>query len=296
MNKTKLATVVILLGFSAFGHAQSCTEYNYAQTPQYDDTSDPTGHTSGDHLFAGTATGTCAYSSSATQYCQIINLAVGTVEPTDSGTLTTSPLGYHVSQFSTSQGSQTTPNASGGNTANSVAVAAWQWCATSGCYFTVTSDPVSVPGAAVWSHTQNAGFSCLAKPDPTYLVSIALTPANTSNVSPGGMTMTATGTYAAGNTQNLSSTATWSSSDTSIATASAGGVIDFVGPSGSATITAKVGSVSGSTTVTTKQTSGDGGGGGGGIAAADSAAADRLATSQFPAVPSSSIRRAMVSI
>ena len=205
MNKTKWATVVILLGFSAFGQAQSCTEYNYAQTPQYDDTSDATGHISGDHLFAGTATGTCAYSSSATQYCQIINVAVGTVEPTDSGTLTTSPLGYHVSQFSTSQGSQTTPNASGGNTANSVAVAAWEWCPISGCYFTVTSSPVSVPGAAVWSHTQNAGFSCLAKSDPTYLLSIALTPANTSNVAPGAMTMTATGNYSGGGTQKHNS-------------------------------------------------------------------------------------------
>jgi hypothetical protein len=160
---------LLFFGFSVLVPAQTtCASYTFSQTPKYDDVSDLSGHNSGDHLFAGTATGTCTYSSTGNQYCQVVNAAIGTVEPTDSGELATWPVGYHVSQPSTTNGSQTTPDASGGNTANSVAVVAWEYCLTKGCYFTVTSNPVSVPASAVWSHTQNAGFTCPAKLDPTY--------------------------------------------------------------------------------------------------------------------------------
>jgi VWFA-related protein len=103
------------------------------------------------------------------------------------------------------------------------------------------------------------------KPDPTYLMSIAVTPANTTQITPGAMTMVATGTYAAGNTSNLSTTATWTSSNSTIAPAYAGGLVDFPSAAnGTVTITDTSGSVSGSTSVTLQASGGDGGGSGGG--------------------------------
>lgn len=271
MKNATWATVVILLtGFSAAGRGQTCANYTFNQKPQYDDKSDPTGHTSGDHLFAGTATGSCTYSSSGGQYCEVANLAVAAVEPTDSGQLTTSPIGYHVSQASTNDGSQTTPNASSGNSATSVAVVAWEWCLISGCYFTVTSNPVSVPAGAVWSHTQTAGFACPAEPDPTHLMSIAVTPPSAViyNVAggDGGVTtqqFTATGTYANGATKPIS--AVWTSSNTSIATVNGTGLAKATGTAwGTLTITASSGSVSGNATLTVSYNTDQGGGGGGG--------------------------------
>src|SRR6266567_225556 len=61
--------------------------------------------------------------------------------------------------------------------------------------------------------------------------------------------MTATGTYSIGGPQNLTSTATWSSSNTSVATVAADGMVT-ANTSGTATIRAKLGSVTGSASLT----------------------------------------------
>ena len=80
------------------------------------------------------------------------------------------------------------------------------------------------------------------------LVSIAVTPANTTIAIGNTQAFTATGTYSDGSTQNLTSTTTWHSSSTSVATITSAGVATGVSI-GSTTISATSGSVSGSTTL-----------------------------------------------
>ena len=82
------------------------------------------------------------------------------------------------------------------------------------------------------------------------LTSIAVNPANVSVAAGYTQQFTATGTYSNGTTQNLTSSATWSSSKTSVATVkSTTGLATTVAP-GTATITAKSGTISGSATLT----------------------------------------------
>jgi hypothetical protein len=81
------------------------------------------------------------------------------------------------------------------------------------------------------------------------LVSIAVTPANSTIVLTTSQQFTATGTYSDSSTQNLTATATWSSSATSVASISAAGLASAAGP-GSTMIQAASGAVSGSTTLT----------------------------------------------
>lgn len=136
--------------------------------------------------------------------------------------------------------------------------------ACSKCTINVSVGIVSGGASTIMNVTNSYPNNCNAVNDPTTLNSITVTPANTTgNAAPGAMTMTATGNYSGGGTQNLSIPATWSSSNPAVAAAYSGGVIDFPGPSGTATITATYGNVSGSTTVNTKASDGGGGGGGG---------------------------------
>jgi phospholipase C/uncharacterized protein YjdB len=81
------------------------------------------------------------------------------------------------------------------------------------------------------------------------LTSISVTPSATSVPAGYPEQFTATGTYSNGATQNLTSTAIWTSSSTSIATVSSGGLAASVAQ-GSTTITAKSGTISGSATLT----------------------------------------------
>ena len=82
----------------------------------------------------------------------------------------------------------------------------------------------------------------------TTLVSIAVTPANPSVTAGGSQQLTAKGTYSDNSTQNLTSVAVWTSSATNVATVSSSGLATGVGP-GSTTIQAKVGTVSGATSL-----------------------------------------------
>ena len=82
------------------------------------------------------------------------------------------------------------------------------------------------------------------------LVSIAVTPASPSVAVGNTQQFTATGTYNNGTTQNLTTTATWTSSKTSVATIKSNTGLATAVAIGTATITAKSGSISGSTTVT----------------------------------------------
>jgi Bacterial Ig-like domain (group 2) len=85
------------------------------------------------------------------------------------------------------------------------------------------------------------------------LVSIVVTPVNPTISVGQTEQFTATGTYSAGSTQDLTKTAHWSSPSAGVATinngVSGGGLATGQGP-GSATITATFQGVSGSTTLT----------------------------------------------
>src|SRR5260370_5704363 len=79
---------------------------------------------------------------------------------------------------------------------------------------------------------------------PPAVVSIAVTPGNLSIVQNATWQFSATGTYSDGTTQNLTSSATWSSSSTTVATINSSGLATTLTP-GTSTITALSGSVSG---------------------------------------------------
>ena len=81
------------------------------------------------------------------------------------------------------------------------------------------------------------------------LVSIAVTPANSSAAIGATQQFTATGTYSDTSTQNLTSLATWASTNTAATTITSGGLATGVAI-GSTTIQATSGSISGSTNLT----------------------------------------------
>jgi 6-phosphogluconolactonase (cycloisomerase 2 family) len=83
---------------------------------------------------------------------------------------------------------------------------------------------------------------------PPVLLSIAVTPSSATVLLGGSLQFTATGTYSDGSQQDLTNTATWISSLTTVATVSQGLATPI--HTGTATITASVGSVSGSATLT----------------------------------------------
>ncbi|MBK7249343.1 MAG: Ig-like domain-containing protein [Gammaproteobacteria bacterium] len=83
-------------------------------------------------------------------------------------------------------------------------------------------------------------------PPPPSLTTISVTPAAPSVALGGTQQFTATGRYSDGSTQNLTTTATWSSSDRSVATIASGGLATSVG-TGTTTISAASGSVTGNT-------------------------------------------------
>ncbi len=85
--------------------------------------------------------------------------------------------------------------------------------------------------------------------DPPALVSIAVSPTNASIVAAGQQQFTATGTYSDGSQQNLTNSATWTSSATSVATINTTGLATGIAQ-GSTTIRATSGQISGSATLT----------------------------------------------
>ncbi len=103
--------------------------------------------------------------------------------------------------------------------------------------------PLSSSG--VWI-MQMAAFRAGGGPS---LVSIAVTPANPSIAAGTQQQFTATGTYSDGTHRDLTSSATWTSSTTSVATINSAGLATGVNV-GSTTIQASSGSINGSTTLT----------------------------------------------
>jgi trimeric autotransporter adhesin len=97
--------------------------------------------------------------------------------------------------------------------------------------------------------TDCGGNSNSSNNSPPTLVSIAVTPATDTIPVGTFLQFTATGTYSNGSTQNLTSTASWSSSTSAVASIATGGLATAA-TIGSTTVTATSGSVSGNTSLT----------------------------------------------
>ena len=130
-------------------------------------------------------------------------------------------------------------NGSGSATLNLTASAT----ATTGGYtITITGTSGSL------THSAAANLLVLSSSGPA-LVSIALTPGNSSIAAGGTQQYIATGIYSDSSTQNLTGSVIWTSSSAAAATISAAGLATTVAP-GSATIQAASGAISGSATLT----------------------------------------------
>jgi hypothetical protein len=123
------------------------------------------------------------------------------------------------------------------------------WSSTSTSVLTISATGLATAnsaGAATVTASQGSitGSDALAVALPA-LVSIAVTPHNPSLTPNHSVQLIATGTFADGTTQDLSSAVTWSSTPTSVLTISATGLATANSP-GAATVTASQGSITGS--------------------------------------------------
>jgi hypothetical protein len=134
----------------------------------------------------------------------------------------------------------TDSNGKGALAAASLAgVAAGSYASGVGASFAGDATDAAVSGTAALT----------VQPAAPTLVSIAVTPANPSITKGATQQFKATGTYSDHSTADLTSSVTWSSGATSVATVSTSGLATGAA-SGTSTITATSGSVSGSTTLT----------------------------------------------
>ncbi len=89
--------------------------------------------------------------------------------------------------------------------------------------------------------------------NPT-LTSLAVTPTSASLIQGHTQQITATGTYNDGSTKDLTGSATWATSDSTVATVSSGGLVTAAStisnPPGTATITATSGTLTATSTIT----------------------------------------------
>ena len=116
------------------------------------------------------------------------------------------------------------------------------WAASNTALATVGASTGKALGVAVGSVTINASLqgqtaSTTLTVTPAKLVSIAVTPPIPSIAAGATEQFTATGTFSDNTTQNLTADLAWASSDTAVATVSAGALASAVGP-GSTTISA----------------------------------------------------------
>lgn len=115
----------------------------------------------------------------------------------------------------------------------------------------VTASPGVQGSTAVISATKNGitGQTTATVAAPN-LVSIAVTPTNPSVIHGLAQQFTATGTYSDSTTQNITSTVTWTSVTTSVATINSSGLATSVAETGTSLIRATLSGITGSTTLT----------------------------------------------
>ena len=170
----------------------------------------------------------------------------GTNAPTVKSIAVTGTMSVVVGQ---SQQLSATATYSDGSTKDVTSAAAWT---SSAATIVSVSSSGSVTGISAGQSTISATLSGVAGTatvtvSPS-LKSIAVTGA-LSLIAGQTQQLAATGTYSDGSTQNLTSSVTWSSSSTAVATIGAGGVITAVS-AGTSTVAATLSGVSGTATVT----------------------------------------------
>jgi hypothetical protein len=121
--------------------------------------------------------------------------------------------------------------------------------------FSTSTIPASIaPYVITYSYPGDTNFASVSNSTTTLsvgapaatLVSIAVTPNNTSIAAAGTQQFTATGTYSDNSTQNVTGAVTWSSSATKVATINAAGLAIAAG-TGTTIISATLGTITGST-------------------------------------------------
>jgi len=112
---------------------------------------------------------------------------------------------------------------------------------------------ITAKDAALNESTATVISVTLNTPPPVVLVSIAVTPATPSISQGATKQFTAIGTYSDNTNQDLTSSVTWTSSNTAVATISPAGMATSIAI-GSTTISAAAGAISGSTTLTVTAT------------------------------------------
>jgi len=223
-------------------------------------------------LGLGTLPGTLTITDNAPGGKQVVNLlGTGTSAPVPIASVSPSSLNFGNQNLGTSSSLMTVALANTGTAPLSITRIAASGdfsqgnnCGTSllagtQCSIAVTFTP-SAPGPRTGtltiqdnagSGTQTAGLSGTGI--QVTLTSISISPTNAMVVIGTPLQFTATGTFSDGSTQVLT-TAAWSSSNSSVATVSASGLVSGV-TIGTITLSAKSGSVIGSVTVSTAATS-----------------------------------------
>jgi hypothetical protein len=164
--KLRSVTLLFVMLASAASVVSQCS--GGSSTPAYAGTFASNGHISGSHSFAGAATEACTYSappSDCYQYCSSYSSTTMSVGATDTGVLT-ALIGYHVSHYSTTDGSQSGTGTS--SVSNGTSAVAWEYCLSASCSFTVTSNPISFPADTVFTASQTASSSCAALANPDW--------------------------------------------------------------------------------------------------------------------------------
>jgi uncharacterized protein YjdB len=193
-------------------------------------------------VLTGVATGTSTITAALGG---IIGSTVATVSAPSSITVT--PVNPTVLPGVT-QSMTATANYSGGTTQNVTSQVTWN--SVTPTVASVNSSGV-MTGVATGTSTITAtlsgvvGSTVVSVPA---LNSITVTPVNPSINAGATQALTATGNYQGGGTQNLTSQVTWKSATTSVATVSSSGVVTGIS-GGTSTISATLGSINGSTTV-----------------------------------------------
>lgn len=149
---------------------------------------------------------------------------------------------------------QYTATATFGNNTQGDATEKVTWSSSATNMATISSAGLATAGTTLGSTTISAkSGSVIANTLLTVsnktISSISLSPANTTILNGTTQQYTATATYSDGTTGNITNSVAWSSSVTSVATITSGGLATAVG-TGTTTITATSGSISGTTQLT----------------------------------------------
>jgi hypothetical protein len=250
---------------AALPTAASCNNYSndfgFDPNPETEGSQD---HTYSTHSVSVAAEASCTYIGGGSQYC---NTTCSVSRTTGSATVTETPPtvsgNCHVVGFGWSNGNGGGTN--GGVSCSGTLTGGAVECSSAACNCSVSVNAGVVTGSpqVIWTGNESVPTNCNTEPDPTYLMSITVTPASPTIPNSGTQQFTAMGTYAAGNTANLTNSATWTSSNTAVATIISPGYA-LANSGGTTTITATVGNISGWTNLSVVAGGGGGGGSGSG--------------------------------